>query len=53
MMSKSYLKIIIGILLFNEAILAGDWPHWRGPFMNGSSEEVNLPADWSQTKNVA
>jgi outer membrane protein assembly factor BamB len=53
MMSKSYLKIIIGILLFNETILAGDWPHWRGPLMNGSSEEVNLPVTWSKTKNVA
>jgi outer membrane protein assembly factor BamB len=53
MMSKRYLKVIIGILLFSETILAGDWPHWRGPFMNGSSEEVNLPAIWSQKEKVA
>jgi outer membrane protein assembly factor BamB len=53
MMSKRYLKVIIGILLFSETILAGDWPHWRGPFMNGSSGEVNLPAIWSQKEKVA
>jgi len=34
-------------------VLAGDWPHWRGPFLNGSSEEKNLPSSWSKTENVA
>lgn len=24
-----------------------DWPHWRGPEMNGISREKNLPASWS------
>lgn len=32
---------------------AGDWPHWRGPFFNGSSSETNLPIRWSKTENVA
>ena len=27
----------------------GDWPQWRGPFFNGSTDEKNLPSDWSQT----
>ena len=31
---------------------AGDWPHWRGPFFNGSSDEKNLPAKWNLTDNV-
>lgn len=30
-----------------------NWPHWRGPFFNGSSSETNLPAQWSKTENVA
>jgi outer membrane protein assembly factor BamB len=47
------LKVIIGILFFCGTALAEDWSHWRGPFMNGSSEEVNLPSTWSKTKNVA
>ncbi len=24
-----------------------DWPHWRGPQMNGTSLEKNLPESWS------
>jgi outer membrane protein assembly factor BamB len=27
---------------------AGDWPQWRGPNFNGSSEEANLPAVWEK-----
>ena len=30
----------------------GDWMQWRGPFMNGSSEETGLVGDWSVEKNV-
>lgn len=33
--------------------LAGDWPQWRGPQFNGSSEERNLPSLWSQAENIA
>jgi outer membrane protein assembly factor BamB len=31
---------------------AENWPHWRGPFFNGSTSETNLPARFSQTENV-
>lgn len=44
--------IIIIVLLVGARVLAGDWPHWRGPFLNGSSDEKNLPATWSKTENV-
>lgn len=30
----------------------GNWPHWRGPFYNGSANERNLPTTWSKTKNL-
>jgi len=33
--------------------LATDWPHFRGPFYNGSTDETNLPTDWSTTDNIA
>lgn len=36
-----------------SAIYAGDWPHWRGPFFNGSSDEKNLPSQWSTKENIA
>ncbi len=32
---------------------AGNWAQWRGPNFDGSTDEVNLPTDWSQTENVA
>ncbi|MCP4261810.1 MAG: PQQ-binding-like beta-propeller repeat protein [Planctomycetes bacterium] len=45
--------IMIVCLLVCSRVLAGDWPHWRGPFLNGSSDEKNLPSSWSKTENVA
>lgn len=33
--------------------LATDWPQWRGPFFNGSTDETNLPASWSESENLA
>jgi outer membrane protein assembly factor BamB len=32
---------------------ASDWPQWRGPYFNGSTDETNLPSQWSQTENIA
>ncbi len=32
---------------------AGDWPQWRGPFHNGSTDETDLPTKFSTTENVA
>jgi outer membrane protein assembly factor BamB len=33
--------------------LGTDWPQWRGPFFNGSTDEKGLPASWTKTENVA
>ena len=32
---------------------AENWPQWRGPNLNGISNEKNLPVHWSPTENVA
>ena len=32
---------------------AGEWPQWRGPFMNGTTDETDLPTRWSRTENIA
>jgi len=37
----------------SSVLLAENWPHWRGPEMNGISTEKDLPVEWSTTKNVA
>lgn len=36
-----------------EALVADNWPNWRGPTNNGLCAETNLPMEWSPTKNVA
>jgi len=32
---------------------AENWPQWRGPFLNGSTTETNLPTKFDETENVA
>ena len=46
-------KIVVGCLLTIPFMLAADWPHFRGPFFNGSTDERDLPVSWSQTENIA
>jgi outer membrane protein assembly factor BamB len=40
-------------LLMAGPLLAGNWPQWRGPNFNGSTDEKNLPVNFSKTENVA
>ncbi len=40
------------ILILASSAGAGDWPNWRGPHYNGSSDETNLPEKFSRTENV-
>jgi outer membrane protein assembly factor BamB len=44
---------MILILVAGSVARGGDWPHWRGPYFNGSADEKNLPSDWSQTEGIA
>ena len=30
-----------------------DWPQWRGPKLDGTSSEIDLPLSWSESKGVA
>src|SRR5262245_44606572 len=32
---------------------ADNWPQWRGPRNDGTSQEKNIPTEWSETKNIA
>jgi len=51
------LRVRISLALFMVALsrpgLSQDWPQWRGPSLNGTSTEKNLPLHWSTTENVA
>lgn len=42
-----------GLLIASPHGFGADWPQWRGPFFNGSTDETNLPTQWSKTENVA
>lgn len=42
------------LLLGASAPLSADnWPNWRGPYFNGSSQEKGLPTVFSKTEGVA
>ncbi|HSE21653.1 MAG TPA: PQQ-binding-like beta-propeller repeat protein [Pyrinomonadaceae bacterium] len=40
------------VALSVSAVRADNWPHWRGPSMNGVSSEKNLPTKWTREENV-
>jgi outer membrane protein assembly factor BamB len=47
---KRFLAVLIS-LLCAASVHAEDWPTWRGPRLDGSSREKNLPIKWSVTKD--
>ena len=47
-------SLLIPLLLgFSTAVLAENWPQWRGPQLNGVSTETDLPVRWSTRDNIA
>jgi outer membrane protein assembly factor BamB len=50
---KALLLLLTAILLITGRSSTGDWPHWRGPHLNGASDEKKLPVKWSKTENIA
>lgn len=48
------MKTVLGLLLTGcLALHAESWPQWRGPRLDGTSAEKNVPTHWSSTSNVA
>ena len=47
-----YCTFLVLVLVAVSAAQAGDWPHWRGPYFNGSTDEKDLPSDWSRTEKI-
>src|SRR2546425_12868192 len=52
-MEKRILLTLALAALPVSASLGDNWPQWRGPNLNGISNEKNLPVRWSPTENVA
>lgn len=48
---KALITVIVMISV-SGAAAAANWPQWRGPDGSGISNEKNLPAEWTPTKNI-
>jgi len=53
LMLKRIPPAVIAVLVLVPAILADNWPQWRGPDLNGVSREKNLPTRWGAEENIA
>lgn len=49
---RGFLAVFGLLLALSTPLLASNWPHWRGPNFNGSTDESGLPATFSKTENV-
>ncbi|HKB65964.1 MAG TPA: PQQ-binding-like beta-propeller repeat protein [Pyrinomonadaceae bacterium] len=48
------IAMLSSLVFVNSAWASGNasWPQWRGPSGQGTSDEKNLPTEWSATKNI-
>lgn len=52
-MRQSMLFGFLVIVLLLTPVYGDNWPQWRGPELNGTSREKNLPLRWSATENTS
>jgi outer membrane protein assembly factor BamB len=45
-------RFVCAFLTLLSAAVAGDWPQWRGPRGDGTSDETSFPTKWSATENI-
>ncbi len=46
--------ILASVVLISVSVVRADnWPQWRGPNLNGTSAEKNLPLKWTAEENVS
>ncbi len=50
---RAPLPLVLVLTITTAAGLAENWPQWRGPSLNGLSNEKDLPVHWSPTDNIA
>jgi len=43
---------VLSCMVSLAVVTADNWPQWRGPLLNGVSNEKNLPVKWSAEENV-
>jgi len=52
MIMRKYCTLLILVLVAVSVVQAGDWQQWRGPYFNGSTDEKDLPSNWSKTEKI-
>ena len=52
-MHRRLVFIILAVSIFFIPVKARDWPQWRGPHLNGTSQETGLPVTWTNSENIA
>ncbi len=52
MFIRKYYTFLVLVLAALSVVQASDWPQWRGPYFNGSTDEKNLPSNWSKTDKI-
>jgi len=50
---KTLLAGAFALILAAASSRAENWPMWRGPRLDGTSLEKNVPTTWSPTENIA
>ena len=51
LVAQAFCALIVLVSL-RSARGAENWPQWRGPAGNGTSDSANLPTEWSLDKNI-
>jgi outer membrane protein assembly factor BamB len=51
-MSLRIAQLSLLLMLLATVAYADNWPQWRGPNLNGFSNEKNLPSNWSTDENI-
>jgi len=47
------ITFLAAVFIFSLTVAhAENWPQWRGPNLNGVSNEKNLPVRWSPEENI-
>jgi outer membrane protein assembly factor BamB len=51
-MKKTLAALAVWAALSGSAAADENWPQWRGPSLDGTSNSTGLPVAWSETENV-
>ena len=51
-MKLRFIQSFFVVLILTAVANAENWPQWRGPNLNGLSNEKNLPSRWTTNENI-